>query len=231
MLLWLQGSQFVTATAISFVISLIFAFGYHELGHAVTADRLGDPTPRSYGRITLNPFKNLDRTGFILALLIGFGWAFTPVNPLYFRGNPRRAFAIVSIAGPLMNLAMAAICALPIRLGLVEITPPYQIAPNIYLPSLFSFLTFAIYYNLLLFAFNLIPIPPLDGFRILLGILPPDIAIQLEQLYRYSMMIFLGVFFLLPAVGVNIVWEIIGPVISFFYSLFVGLPFPFGVYF
>jgi Zn-dependent protease len=217
MLLFLRGSEYPVPTAITFAIVLIFAFAYHELAHAVVADRLGDPTPRSYGRITLNPFRNLDRTGFILALLIGFGWAFTPINPLYFRGNPRRAFAIVAIAGPLANLVMAALMGLPVRLGWVTYMPPMEV-----LPSLYSFLTFGVYYNLLLFAFNLIPIPPLDGFRILLGILPPDISIQLEQLYRYSMFIFLGVFFLLPTAGVDIAGEILWPVIGFFYPIFTG---------
>lgn len=217
MLLFLRGAEYPIPTMITFAIVLIFAFAYHELAHAVVADRLGDPTPRSYGRITLNPARNLDRTGLILALLIGFGWAFTPINPLYFRGNPRRAFAIVAIAGPLANLAMAGLLGLPVLLGLVTYTPPMEV-----LPSLYSFLTFGVYYNLLLFAFNLIPIPPLDGFRILLGILPPDIAVQMEQLYRYSMMIFLGVFFLLPAVGFNVAGEILGPVIGFFYPIFTG---------
>ncbi|MCP4356912.1 MAG: site-2 protease family protein [Chloroflexi bacterium] len=217
MLLFLRGAEFPISTGISFIIVLIFAFAYHELAHAVVADRLGDPTPRSYGRITLNPIKNLDRTGFILAALIGFGWAFTPINPTYFRGNPRRAFAIVAIAGPLANLLMAALMGLPILLGLVEFTLPSEV-----LPSLYSFLMFGVYYNLLLGAFNLIPIPPLDGFRILLGVLPPDISIQLDQLYQYSMLIFLGVFFLLPAVGFNLAFEIINPIIGFFMPLFTG---------
>ncbi|NJN54992.1 MAG: site-2 protease family protein [Anaerolineae bacterium] len=217
MLFFLRGAEYPIPTAITFAVVLIFAFAYHELAHALVADRLGDPTPRSYGRISLNPIRNLDRTGFILALVIGFGWAYTPINPLYFKGNPRRAFAIVSVAGPLANLLMAALLGLPLRLGLVPYAPPMEV-----LPSLYFFLTFAVYYNLLLFAFNLLPIPPLDGFRILLGILPPDIAVQLEQLYRYSMMIFLGVFFLLPMAGVDVFGQILGPVIGFFFPLFTG---------
>ncbi len=217
MLLFLRGADYPIPTAITFVIVLIFAFAYHELAHAVVADRLGDPTPRSVGRMTLNPIPHLDRTGMIMALIIGFGFAFTPVNPRYFRGNPRRAFALVAIAGPLANLLMALLMGLPIRLGLVSVAPPLEV-----LPSLYSFLTLGVYYNLLLFAFNLIPIPPLDGFRILLGILPPDISVQLEQLYRYSFMIFLGAFFLLPAVGVDIISEILRPVFAFFYPLLTG---------
>lgn len=217
MLLFLRSADYPIPTIISFVIILIFAFAYHELAHAVVADRLGDPTPRSAGRMTLNPIPHLDRTGMIMALIIGFGFAFTPVNPRYFRGNPRRAFALVAIAGPLANLLMALLMGLPIRLGLVNTAPPLEV-----LPSLYSFLTLGVFYNLLLFAFNLIPVPPLDGFRILLGILPPDISVQLEQLYRYSFMIFLGAFFLLPAVGVDIIGEVIGPVFAIFFPLLTG---------
>lgn len=217
MLFFLPGADYPIATAITFIVVLIFAFAYHELAHAVVADRLGDPTPRSHGRMTLNPIPHLDRTGIILAILIGFGFAFTPINPMYLRGNPRRSMAIVAVAGPLANFLMAALMALPIRLGWVAFAPPLEV-----LPSLYSFLTFGVYYNLLLGAFNLIPIPPLDGFRILVGILPPDISIQLEQLYQYSMLIFLGVFFLLPAVGINIAFEIINPIIAFFYPFLTG---------
>ncbi len=213
----LQGANYLVPTALTFLVVLIFAFAYHELAHAVSADRLGDPTPRSYGRITLNPFANLDRTGMILALVIGFGWAYTPINPAYLRGNPRRSFAIVAIAGPLANLLMAFLFGLPVRLGLVTVTPPGDI-----LPSLYSFLTFAVYYNLLLFAFNLIPIPPLDGFRILVGVLPVEMAMQLERLYQYSQMIFLGVFFLLPVAGINVVGQVLGPVIGTLYPIFTG---------
>ena len=217
MLFILRGAEYIVPTALTFLVVLIFAFAYHELAHAVVADRLGDPTPRSYGRITLNPFANLDRTGMILALVIGFGWAYTPLNPNYMRGNPRRSMAIVAIAGPLANLLMAFLFGLPVRLGLVAVMPPGEI-----LPSLYSFLTFAVYYNLLLFAFNLIPIPPLDGFRILVGVLPFEMAIQLEKMYQYSQIIFLAVFFLLSVAGLNIVGMVLGPVLGTLYPVFVG---------
>ncbi|WP_420627237.1 site-2 protease family protein [Candidatus Leptofilum sp.] len=217
MLLFLQGANYLVPTAISFVLIAVIAFAYHEFAHAIVADRLGDPTPRQHGRITLNPIPHLDRTGLIMLMIIGFGYAFTPINPRYFRGNPRTSHAIVSIAGPVMNLLIAFAMGLPVRLGLVSIQEPSQ-----FLPSLYSFLAFGVYFNLLLFAFNMIPIPPLDGFTILLGILPPDLAYRLQGLYRYSQMIFLAVFFLLPVVGINIAFEIIGPVISFFFPLFLG---------
>jgi len=217
MLLLLNGAQFIVPSAISFLIILIFAFAYHELAHAVTADRLGDPTPRRYGRITLNPFANLDKMGMILALIIGFGYAFTPINPNYLRGNIRRSFAIVAVAGPLTNLLMAFLFGLPLRLGWVAFSLPGDI-----LPSAYSFLTFGVYYNLLLFAFNLIPVPPLDGFRILIGLVPVEFALKLEGLYRYSQFIFLGIFFLLPVAGINVIGYVLGPVLSSLYPWFTG---------
>lgn len=223
MLLFLQGADYLIPTAISFVVVAIIAFAYHEFAHALVADRLGDPTPRSHGRITLNPIPHLDRTGLIMLLLIGFGYAFTPINERYLRGNPRTSHAIVAVAGPLANLLMAFLMALPVRLGVVPIQPPGQ-----YLPSLYSFLAFGVYFNLLLFAFNMLPVPPLDGFRILLGVLPPEMAYRLQGLYQYSQMIFLAIFFLLPVVGFNLAFEIIGPVISYFFPLFLG---PFARFF
>lgn len=217
MLLFLRGAEFLVPTAISFFLIAVIAFAYHEFAHAFVADRLGDPTPRSHGRMTLNPIPHLDRTGLIMLMIIGFGYAYTPINPRYFRGNPRTSHAIVSIAGPIMNLLIAFAMGLPVQLGLVDVQTPSQ-----FLPSLYSFLAFGVYFNLLLFAFNMIPIPPLDGFTILLGILPADMAYRLQGLRQYSQMIFLGVFFLLPAVGIDIAFEIIGPVIRFFYPLFLG---------
>lgn len=219
------NSNYLTATLISFVVVLILAFGYHEFAHAIVADHFGDPTPRRNGRITLNPFKHLNKTGFIMAVIIGFGWASTPVNPNYFRGNPRLASAVVSVAGPLANLFLAVIFAIPLQFEWVELALPYQVNNTfLYLPSAYSFLTFAVYFNVLLFAFNLLPIPPLDGFNILLNILPIEIAIQLQPLYRYSMLILLGVVFLLPAVGINIIWEAVGPVLDFLFTNLTGLP-------
>ena len=223
MLLFLRGAEYLVPTAISFILIAVIAFAYHEFAHAIVADRLGDPTPRSYGRITLNPIPHLDRTGLILLLIIGFGYALTPVNPRFFRGNPRTSHAIVAIAGPLMNLLMAVLMGLPVRLGLVPIQEPGQ-----FLPSVYSFLAFGVYFNLMLFAFNLIPIPPLDGFTILLGILPPDLSYRLEGIRQYSQIIFLGVFFLLPAVGIDIAFETIVPVIRFFFPLLLG---PFSPFF
>lgn len=222
MFFFLQGARFLIPTSISFIIVLIFAFAYHELAHALVADRLGDPTPRSFGRMTLNPMAHLDRTGLILALVIGFGWATTPVNPYHMRGNPRVSSAIVAVAGPLANLIMAFLFGLPILLGMIGVSPPGQ-----FLPSLYSFLVFGVYYNLLLFSFNLIPIPPLDGFSILLGVLPPEMAYSLRPLQQYGMMLFLAVFFVLPMIGIDVGFAIIRSAISTLYPILLGGNVPF----
>lgn len=217
MLFFLRGADYLIPTAISFVIVLVIAFAYHEFAHAIVADRLGDPTPARYGRITLNPIPHLDRTGMILALIIGFGWAFTPINPNNLRGNRRVSHAIVAVAGPLANLLMAFLFGLPILLGLVEVA-----APGRFLPSIYSFLVFAVYFNLLLFALNLLPIPPLDGFTILLGVLPVEMAYRLEPIRQYGQIIFIAAFFILPAIGFNLPFIIIRSVIGTFYPILVG---------
>jgi hypothetical protein len=106
--------------AVAFAVTAILAFAYHEFAHAFVADRLDDPTPRSLGRMTLNPFVHLSAFGLVMLFLFGFGWATTPVNPSRLRGNPRTSMAIVSVAGPAANLLMALLYAIPVRLGLVS---------------------------------------------------------------------------------------------------------------
>lgn len=204
------------ARVIAFVITALLAFAYHEFAHAIVADRLGDPTPRSYGRISLNPIVHLDRTGTILLLLFGFGWASTPVSPQRLRGNPRTSMAIVAIAGPLANLLMALLYALPLVLGLVE---PGSIGDVI--PTPFGFLFMGIFINILLMVFNLLPIPPLDGFTILLGLLPAELAYQLAGLRQYGFVILMGVIFLLPIIGIDVFGTIFYPVLESFLSFVI----------
>lgn len=219
MFFFLRGTSYIIPTAITFIIVLTFAFAYHELAHAVVADWLGDSTPRAYGRMTLNPFAHLDRTGFIFALLFGFGFAYTPINPNRLKGDPRISHMLVSVAGPAANLLMAVIFALPLRFGWVDLFVP----PGTILPSLYFFLNFAVTYNLLLFAFNLLPIPPLDGFTILSGLLPAEIAYRLQPLRQYGMQIFLVVVFLLPLVGIDIISLAVVPILHFLQPLLTGL--------
>lgn len=205
-------------TIIAFVITAVFAFAYHELAHALVADRLGDPTPREFGRISLNPIVHLDAFGMAMLLIAGFGWASTPVNPNRLKGNPRTSMAIVSLAGPLANLLMAVIYGLPIRFGLVQPAPSGDI-----LPSAFTFLMVGMQINLLLFGFNLLPIPPLDGFTILVGLLPPELAYRLEGLRQYGAMILLVAIFLLPLVGFSLFELIINPIMRLLMPIITGI--------
>ena len=204
---------FDIATIIAFVITATLAFAYHEFDHAIVADRLGDYTPRSYGRITLNPFVHLDAFGMLMLLIAGFGWATTPVNPNNLRGNPRKSYAIVAAAGPLANLLMALLFALPVQVaGLQPSFAPRE--ATFALPTLYQFLAMGVQINLLLFAFNLMPIPPLDGFTILMGILPPEMAYQLRPLRQYGTLILLAVIFILPRIGLNVLGWFISPVLN-----------------
>ena len=206
---------------IAFLITATLAFAYHEFAHAIIADRLGDYTPRSYGRITLNPFVHLDLFGMLMLILAGFGWATTPVNPNNLRGNPRTSYAIVALAGPVANLIMAIIFAIPIRLGLAAPSPGFGIG-SFELPSFFQFCLIGVQINLLLFAFNLMPIPPLDGFTILMGILPPEMAYRLTPLRQYGTIILLVVIFLLPRIGLDVLGWFVRPVFNVVLPVLVG---------
>jgi Zn-dependent protease len=188
-------------TLLARAIVLLVAFTIHELAHAVTADYLGDPTPRRMGRITLNPLAHLDPFGTIMLLISGFGWAKpVMVNPMNLRGNPRTSMAIVAAAGPLSNLSLAILFAIPVRLGLIEISIG-TVGTGLSL----EFLVYQfIMINLILLFFNLIPIPPLDGYKILTGILPYEMAYQLRPLEQYGFLILLVAIFVLPRVGIDV---------------------------
>ncbi len=189
-------------TLLARALVLVVAFTVHELAHALTADWLGDPTPRRMGRITLNPIAHLDPIGTLMLMVAGFGWA-KPVlvNPYNMRGrHPRTAMAIVAIAGPLSNFVMALLAILPMRLGWVSIGGFLGATGEGLLPSLPFLLAQFVIINFVLMFFNLIPIPPLDGHKVLMGILPPEISYRLEPLEQYGFLILLAVVFLLPQV-------------------------------
>lgn len=194
------------ATLISRAIVLLVAFTIHELAHAYTADYLGDPTPRRQGRITLNPLAHLDPFGTIMLLISGFGWAKpVMVNPLNLRGNYRTSMAIVALAGPLSNILMAVLFAIPFRLGLMQAS----MGSGGVIPSPASLLTQFVFINVVLALFNLIPVPPLDGFKILQGVLPAEMAYQLRPLEQYGFLILIFLIFLLPNFGIDILGTVV----------------------
>lgn len=201
------------------VVALLVAISLHEFAHAFVAVRLGDPTPEVDGRVTLNPKAHLDLYGTLLLFLVGFGWGkpvrFDPYN----LEHPRRDSALISIAGPLTNFAIAIISSIVLRLVLVS---------NITSVSTVAFLVLSpmISLNMLLGLFNLIPIAPLDGFKIVGGILNEAQAIEWYKLERY------GVFFLLmlliPFGSRSMLDTILTPVLRFCYTLLVPFP-PTGI--
>jgi Zn-dependent protease len=192
------------AILIARAITLLIAFTIHELAHAVTADRLGDSTPRRMGRISLNPLVHLDPIGTLVLLVAGFGWAKpVMVNPYNMRGDPRTNMAIVAIAGPISNIFMATLAAIPFRLGLLDILVVFRPVEGL-LPSLEFFMFQFIWINIILAVFNMIPLGPLDGLKVLDGVLPRELSQHLQPLYQYGMLILLGAIFILPMLGINI---------------------------
>lgn len=199
--------------------ALVVAITIHEFAHAWSADRLGDPTPNLQGRLTLNPLAHLDPVGTLMLLLVHFGWG-KPVqfDPFNLR-HPRRDAAIISLAGPAANLALAGSCALLLRLLFFGSLPIGDIGSIGVIGFMVSgFLQTLITLNVILAIFNLVPVHPLDGFKIVGGMLPEDKAREWYQLERYGMIFLL--FLLFPIFGgVAPINQIISPIITFLLSL------------
>ena len=190
-------------------VALIIAVTLHEFAHAFVADKLGDPTPRMMGRVSLNPLDHLDPIGTIAILIAHIGWGKpVPFDP-YNLDNPKRDTLLIAVAGPVVNLILAIISALLLHLNL----------PIIGLLS--GFLLIMVYLNVGLAIFNLLPIPPLDGSKILQGILPDDKSQEWEIFsQRYGLMLLL--FFLFPFGGSSIAGAIISPIINIISALLLG---------
>jgi Zn-dependent protease len=168
---------FGLSSSIAFLVALIIGVTVHECAHAWMADQLGDPTARLMGRISLNPLVHFDPLGALMMVImafqhVGIAWGKpTPVSPHHLRHGPRVGMGIVALAGPLSNLLLAAVVAVPLRLGLP-------------LPGLLGLLVWTVVAaNIGLAVFNLLPIPPLDGFSVLMGILS---SIRARWAYEWS---------------------------------------------
>ncbi|RIV07541.1 site-2 protease family protein [Priestia flexa] len=163
-------------------ITLIIAFTLHEFAHAFVAYKFGDETAEKQGRLTLSPLSHLDPLGTILLLVVGFGWAKpVPVNRFFFK-NPRLAGVLVSIAGPLSNLFLA-------FLGVLGWFLILQFAG--YIDPLYKFFNMFITINIVLFLFNLLPFPPLDGYRIVEDLVPNTVRAKMTQYESWGILLFL----------------------------------------
>ncbi|HSV94665.1 MAG TPA: site-2 protease family protein [Spirochaetia bacterium] len=194
------------------IVSLVLAVAIHEFAHACAADRLGDPTARAAGRLTLNPFAHIDPVGTValpLALMLisggnfAFGWGKPTPYDEYNLQHPRRDVGIISIAGPISNLILASIIALAIH----------------FLPYTFSyFLIPLVIVNISLAIFNLIPVGPLDGQKIIYGLLPRDLAYEYQAIMnKYGTLLLILLIF--PIFGSSPVMAILDPAIRFFIRL------------
>jgi Zn-dependent protease len=203
-------------TLISRVIILVVAFTVHELAHAWTADWFGDDTPRRYGRLTLNPLAHLDPIGSLLLLVAGFGWAKpVPVNPYTLQRRSYYAPMWVALAGPASNLILALIAAIPFQIGVLGLAS----GGTRFLPSPSAFALEFILLNLALTLFNLIPIFPLDGEKILVNLAPRSWGYTLEQIRPYGPLLLITVVFVGPYLGLDllnlIVWRPVISILSF----------------
>lgn len=194
-------------------ILLLVAFPIHEFSHAFAAYRLGDSTARYMGRLTLNPIVHFDPLGGLFLVLtalsgVAIGWAKpTPVNPANLAGG-RQGEALVAFAGPFSNLVMASIVAVPLR----AIVTLDIAVPEIVL----TVLGLLVVFNLVLFVFNLLPIPPLDGYRVLLRFLSPSVAWQLRPYEQYGFLVLLLLLF------TGVFGTVVSAVVTPLFRLLVG---------
>lgn len=192
---------------ISVPVTLI-ALTVHECAHGWVSTKLGDPTPRIQGRMTLNPLAHLDLMGTLLMILTGFGWAKpVQVNPMYYKDR-KKGMALVALAGPLSNFLMAFIAV--ILMGVLVLLQYYVGLPAGVASAVEYFLWFFVYRNLCFMVFNLIPLPPLDGAKVLGMFLPNRAYYTMLQYERYFMIVLMvlslvGAFSAVIGTGVNIV--------------------------
>lgn len=227
MIFWLlgaiqSGNPLYTATVvIGAPVALILGLSLHEFAHALVAYRLGDMTPVRDGRLTINPMAHFDPFGTLLILLAGFGYGRpVMVNPYAFRVDRRVGMGLVAIAGPVTNVLIAIAFGIPLRV-FYEIVNPVDPGALLYVIGIFSLI---VTFNLSLAVFNMIPFPPLDGSKVLLALLPGDLAYSVERFYIQTQQYGIIVLFLLLWVGGRFIGPLIEGPANALYDLIVGQP-------
>ena len=199
---------------------ILLALTFHEYAHAYVANRLGDDTAKQSGRLTLNPLRHLDPLGTIMIFLVHFGWAKpVPVNP-YRLKNPKKDMLWISAAGPLSNMVLALASGILLRILKAAGETPAQTS---FLGLLMDVVFMSLQINLALAIFNILPIAPLDGSKILSGLLPDRFGKMFYFMERYGPFILLGLIIFGRATGVSILGGIIWPFVKFFSGIFAGI--------
>jgi Zn-dependent protease len=206
------------------LVPALMAITCHEVSHGFVADRFGDRTARYMGRLTLNPLKHLDIIGTLMVFIIGIGWAKpVPVNFNNLR-HPKRDMIWVAAAGPVTNFILALFSALLMR-GIVALAESVPDASSVqmFIDPIVLMLAFSVYINLLLAIFNLIPVPPLDGGRVAVGILPHRQALAYSRIEPYGMIIIIALIFLPDLLHLPSIFQyVISPILSAGIHLLAG---------
>ena len=223
----LRGESFIEALLqlVTILPAVLFALTFHEVAHGYTAYKLGDPTAKAFGRLSLNPIKHLDPIGTVLMLLTGYGWAKpVPVNARYFK-NPKRGMALTALAGPCTNLLLGLVSTVLYAFVYVFFYDAYYAVAYLGERAFTAILAFCLVLffgnfamiNISYAIFNLFPVPPFDGSRILLLFLPEKIYFSIMRYERILMMI------VLIGMATGILWTPIEAVINAVFTAFIKL--------
>ena len=206
------------------LVPALMAITCHEVSHGYIADKFGDNTARYMGRLTLNPLKHLDIVGTLMVFIIGIGWAKpVPVNFNNLR-HPKRDMIWVAAAGPITNFILATLSAFALR-GLIAVSERIPASPMVgmLIEPIALMLAFSLYINLVLAIFNLIPVPPLDGGRVAVGLLPYRASNRLARVEPYGMIIILALIFLPNLLNLPSIFElVISPFLNVGIKLLAG---------
>ena len=215
----LLSGRMDVAEFVALIVALVVGITVHEFSHAFAATWLGDPLPGRQGRLTLSPAAHLDPMGSLMFFVGGFGWG-RPVqsNPYALRAGPRSGMMLVALAGPVSNVILAAFFAIIVRAMELGIGASGIASDLGFVGGVLELFTAMVWYNLILGFFNLIPVAPLDGFTILLGLLPPTLAFQFEQIRNYGMLVLFALVFFVPGVLTVLLYR---PV-SLLFQLLIG---------
>jgi Zn-dependent protease len=217
------------------VIPALFCITIHELAHGYTAYRLGDPTAKNLGRLTLNPIRHIDPVGLLMMLTIGFGWAKpVPVDMRSFK-HPKRHMALTALAGPVSNLILAVIVMFILGSVSSYLGFALRYEGNIFFVAsshiteiVFEIIYFTVFLNIALAVFNMLPIPPLDGSKVLFSALPEKTYYKVLKYERYGMVFLLVIMISQLVFNINIIGSTIGFLASSVMSVY-GIFFDFGL--